>query len=119
MRKCKRCKNEFKDEYLFCPKCGSCYYNNQKVTYSINHFNKIGDIILYVIGSISIVGFFNIMFSNFVSGFVGLLFAISLLPITYELLEGSIMNASDKTNKLVRILVPIVLLLVFVYLNSK
>ena len=32
MKSCRKCKNEYKDEYNYCPKCGTPYDKNVKKT---------------------------------------------------------------------------------------
>lgn len=109
MKKCKRCKTEFQDNYDFCSKCGTSFINNKKPCYPDGFKKKFGTKILYILGVLLIIVNFSNLFSDFLFKFLFILFGISLLPIVYELIEDKFATLSQKTLKLMKILIPVAL----------
>ena len=123
MKKCIKCNNEYKDDYIYCPKCGNPYDSSKKavktpgdiVGTSTSILKKIGVIAAYVFGSIMILSAF-ITPNNFVSSLVSILLGLSFFKIIYTFI-GNKLNIDDNKLLIIRIVVPVILLLLFGLVN--
>lgn len=120
MKVCKKCKNEYKEDYIYCPKCGQPYDDNMKRVKTPGDVSGsassvlllIWNIILYIIGSLFILAGLISINSEPLSSLFMILFGLSLFQIFYKLLE-------DKTNlntiiiKVARIVLPIFFIILF------
>lgn len=128
MKICKKCKNEFKEEYLYCPKCGKPYNDSFKKiktpkSISGNTFNVlklIWNTIQYIIGSFTILGCLLTIRENPISSIVGILFGLSLFQFIYKIIEDKT-SVDKKYLKITRIVLPIILLITIglVYSSSS
>ncbi|MBQ9024389.1 MAG: hypothetical protein IJ105_04130 [Bacilli bacterium] len=115
MKICKKCKKEYKEDYIYCPKCGQPYDDNMKrvktpgdVSGSATSIIKlICNIILYIIGSITAFVFLITTIEMPVAGIIGVLFGLSLFPVFYRLIE-------EKTNINKYVLIAIRIVLPFI-----
>ena len=115
MKVCKKCKNEYKDDYIYCPKCGKPYDDSMKMAKLPNESSddsvgkKIINIILYIVGGLVAFGSL-ISIPEEITNIFGVLFGISLLPIIYRIIEEK--TLIEKRNiTIARIVVPIIFLL--------
>lgn len=117
MKICIKCKNVYKNDYIFCPKCGTPYdekIKKPKIPKIINGCNKnivekIVNIFLYIIGSLLILSVLMIFDKSATGKIIIILFALSLFPIFYKII-GDICNIIDeKYLKIARVIVPIII----------
>lgn len=119
MKTCKKCKNEYKDDYTYCSKCGQPYDDNLKrvktpgdVSGSASSVLKlIWNIVLYIFGGFTILGCLFSIVEDPVSSIVGILFGLSLFQFIYKIIEDKTM-IDTKYLKIARVVIPIVLLIV-------
>lgn len=120
MKTCKKCKREFKDDYIYCPQCGKPYDDSIKPIKTPGDIGggisstlfKIWNIILYIFGGFMILGSILTIVDNPVTSIVGILFGLSLLQIIYKIIEEKAM-IDEKYLKIARVLLPIVLIILF------
>lgn len=118
MKVCKKCKNEYKEDYIYCPKCGQPYDDNMKKVKTPESISGgtestlklIWNIILYIFGGFTIFGSLLTIFEDPISSIVGILFGLSLFQFIYKIIEDKTMIDS-KYLKIARIVIPIVLLI--------
>lgn len=119
MKICKKCKREFKDDYIYCPQCGKPYDDSVKPVKTPGDIGesisstlfKIWNIILYIYGGFIILGCILTIVDDPVTSIVGILFGLSLFQIIYKLIEEKTM-IDEKFLKIARIVLPIVLIIV-------
>lgn len=118
MKVCKKCKNEYKEDYIYCPKCGQPYDDNMKRVKTPGDVSGstssilflIWNIILYIFGGFTILGSLFSIADDPVSSIVGILFGLSLFQFIYRIIEDKTMIDS-KYLKIARVVIPIVLLI--------
>lgn len=117
MRVCKKCKKEYKDSYSYCPKCGKPYDDSIKRVKTpgdvsgdtSNVLKLIWNIILYIIGSFTILGCLLTIGEDPISSIIGILFGLSLFQFIYKIIEDKTF-IDEKYLKIARIVLPIILL---------
>jgi hypothetical protein len=124
MKVCRKCKNEYRDDYAYCPKCGTPYDVKKKITRvpgsifsksSIEIIKKIWNIILYVFGGLLILIYIISINSNTLCSIFAILFGLSLFQIFYKLISNKVNSASaDKVINITRMVLPIVLLVIWI-----
>lgn len=122
MKICKKCKVEYKDEYSFCPKCGTPYAENvkkPKVPGEIGGtiwkiINIIINIVLYIFGGLLILAYVTQIKDNPVSSILGIIFGLSLFHIFYKIVGDKFSNIEKKYLIIARIIIPIILFFVWV-----
>ena len=115
MKVCKKCKNEYKEDYIYCPRCGRPYDDNMKKVKTPTDVKGsaasilllIWNIILYVIGSIIAFVLLITIVEMPIASIIGVLFGLSLFPIFYKIIE-------DKTNINKGLLIAIRIVLPFI-----
>ena len=120
MKTCKKCKNEYKDDYSFCPKCGKPYDDKQKAVKTPGDVAsgtgsvlfKIWNIILYIFGGMMILGCIATIAKEPLSSIFGILFGLSLFQVFYKMVEDKF-NVEEKYLKIARVVLPIVLIILF------
>lgn len=118
MKVCKKCKNEYKEDYIYCPKCGQPYDDNMKRVKTPGDVSGsassvlllIWNILLYIFGGFTILGSLFSIVEDPVSSIVGILFGLSLFQFIYKIIEDKTM-IDTKYLKIARIVIPIVLLI--------
>jgi hypothetical protein len=123
MKTCRKCKNEYKDDYMYCPKCGTPYDAKKKamkIPDSIlsdsasDTIKKIWNIILYIFGGLLILAYIGSFKINPVNSIFAILFGLSLFQIFYKLISNKANSDSvDKALKIIRIVLPIVILIIW------
>lgn len=117
MKNCRNCKTKYKESYSFCPKCGTPYDKKMKrakiPTYKINNVGKIVDIVLYVIAGLIAFTYIMSFTENILESIIAILFSLSLFKIFYIMVENKFNTIDEKYIKIVRIVLPIVLLVVW------
>ena len=117
MKICKKCNNEYKDDYIYCPKCGKPYNDSQKRVKIPEEYGSdakrilwnIWNIFLYIFGAIMILGSLVTIGEEPITSILGILFGLSLFKIFYKITEER--TQIDENNlKIARIVIPIVLL---------
>lgn len=121
MKTCRKCKNEYKDDYIYCPKCGTPYDPGKKtvktpsniVNPTLNVISKIWNIILYIIGGLIILAYLTSFSENPADSIFAILFGLSLFQIFYKLLSDKANSVDvDKFLKIARIVLPIAILII-------
>lgn len=121
MKTCRKCKNEYKDDYIYCPKCGTPYDPSKKtvktpsniVNPTLNVISKIMNIILYIIGGLIILAYLTSFSENPADSIFAILFGLSLFQIFYKLLSDKANSVDvDKFLKIARIVLPIAILII-------
>lgn len=121
MKTCRKCKNEYKDDYIYCPKCGTPYDPSKKtvktpsniVNPTLNVISKIWNIILYIIGGLIILAYLTSFSENPADSIFAILFGLSLFQIFYKLLSDKANSVDvDKFLKIARIVLPIAILII-------
>ena len=107
---CSNCGNQISSTEKYCSKCGSKII--QKSNEKMQQNNSVTNIIRYIFGGIFIFGSLSNLLSGNWYGIIELLFAISLFPILYKKFISNIME-NNKTIKLLQIIIPIVLFIIF------
>lgn len=122
MKTCRKCKKEYKDDYIYCPKCGTPYDSNKKavktpsniVNPTLNVISKIWNIILYIIGGLIILAYLTSFSENPADSIFAILFGLSLFQIFYKLLSDKANSVDvDKFLKIARIVLPIAILIIW------
>lgn len=122
MKTCRKCKKEYKDDYIYCPKCGTPYDSNKKavktpsniVNPTLNIISKIWNIILYIIGGLIILAYLTSFSENPADSIFAILFGLSLFQIFYKLLSDKANSVDvDKFLKIARIVLPIAILIMW------
>ena len=118
MKVCRKCDNEYKDDYSFCPKCGTPHNPNTKyakIPGELSHEAKeklvfIFNILLYIVGAV-IICIYLLNFKNDVkSSIFAILFGLSLFQIFYKLLET---KSNTKLLMVLRVVIPLLLFIVW------
>ncbi len=125
MKICQKCKYEYKDEYVYCPKCGAQYDNSpkkikiqkKKNADVHNSLKLMCNIILYVIGGFTILGCLLNIGESPLTSIVGILFGLSLFQVIYRVIEDKSL-VDSKYLKIARILLPILLLIIIGFIYS-
>lgn len=118
MKVCRKCNNEYKEAYSFCPKCGTPHdpkMKYAKIPGEISHESKetavkVWNIILYVFGSLLICAYLLSFKEDIKSSIFAILFGLSLFQIFYKLLEDNL-NINKSFLKVLRIILPIVIMI--------
>lgn len=114
MKKCKKCNNEYKETYNYCPKCGKPYNNSTKpakipsLHSNMNKLTYIIDVFLYIIGVLIALTSLLSMY-NEPAVIPAVLFGISLFPIVYKIIEEQTL-IEPLYIKLARFVIPLFLL---------
>lgn len=117
MKICKKCKREYKDDYIYCPQCGKPYDDSIKPVKTPGDIggtanstlSKIWNIILYIFGGFMIFGSILTILDDPVNSIIGILFGLSLFQFIYTIIEDK-MLIGEKSLKVTRIALPIILL---------
>lgn len=115
MRLCRKCEKEYKDNYIYCPKCGTPYDEKMKPVRTPGDvggiISKIWNRFLYIFGAIIILGSLSNLTKFY--GLIGILFGLSLLPITnnyiWRIEKVKSNKFAKKSKKVITITIPIVL----------
>lgn len=118
MRKCKKCKKEYKDDYIYCPKCGRPYDDSVKPIKIPSNIGgsvsgillKIWNIILYIFGGFVIFGSILTIADDPIDSIIGILFGLSLFQIFYKLIYKKTM-IDEKYLKIARVVLPIIIII--------
>lgn len=115
MKLCRKCEKEYKDDYIYCPKCGTPYDEKMKPVRTPGDVggivSKVWNGFLYVFVAIIILGSLSDLTKFY--GLIGVLFGLSMLPIVHDKVF-SIKKIKDssfikKFKKAIKITVPIAL----------
>lgn len=126
MKICKKCNNEYKDDYIYCPKCGKPYSDSQKRVRVPEEYGsdakrilwKIWNIFLYIFGAIMILGSLVTIVDEPITSILGILFGFSLFRIFYKLINDR--TEFDESNlKIARVVIPIVLLVLIGFISPS
>lgn len=86
MKLCRKCEKEYKDDYIYCPKCGTPYDEKMKPVRTPGDVggivSKVWNGFLYVFGAIIILGSLSDLTKFY--GLIGVLFGLSMLPIVHD-----------------------------------
>lgn len=122
MKTCRKCKNEYKEVYEFCPKCGTPYDANKKVVKTpgdvpgsaMSIVKKIINISLYVFGGALILAYLESFAKEPLDAILAILFGLSLFPIFYKLIIDKSNSISiDNIVKIARFALPILILIIW------
>ena len=101
MKICKKCKTEYKDAYLFCPKCGTPYDEKMKKAKiplnKIYTYKNIITIVLYVVGCLIVFTSIMHIAKSSLEIAIAFLFSLSLFNVISKIVENSL-NIIDETN---------------------
>lgn len=118
MKKCKKCNNEYKDDYNYCPKCGKPYNDSEKAVKIPENIGgefkstilRIWNILLYVFGGMMIIGSIPTIIEEPITSILCILFGVSLFQIVYRIINEKT-EIEESNLKAARVVVPIVLLI--------
>ncbi|MEG1009611.1 MAG: hypothetical protein RSF67_07370 [Clostridia bacterium] len=124
MKVCRKCQIEYKDDYAYCPRCGTPYDNKVKKVEVQEEVNgsimditkKIWNILGYILGSLLILTHIITIGKHPGKSILVILFGLSLFQIFYKLISNKFVTINEKHLTLYRILLPItilVLLMIF------
>lgn len=125
MKICRKCKIEYKNDYVYCPKCGTPYDKNMKKVKTpgdiggiLGVMNKIWNGFLYGLGGLLIIAYIVPFKENMLSGeeqlmssIFAILFGLSLFKVFYTIIEDKFIQIDIKYIKIARIAIPIILLI--------
>ena len=119
MKECRKCKNQYKDVYSYCPKCGTPYDINIKRAKvpdevdagTMSIVKKILNIILYIFGGLLIAAYLTSITKNPGESIFAILFSLSLFQIFYKLIGNKFNTIDEKYLKIARIALPIIILI--------
>ena len=122
MKVCKKCNREYKDEYVFCPKCGKPYDDKKRpvktpIDYDggvIDTIYKLFIIFLYLIGSIFIIISLVGITKNVFFSIIGLFFGLSFFKAFYDLIENQT-KIDSFIITIMRIGLPLVLFIMWLF----
>lgn len=121
MKICRKCENEYKDVYLFCPKCGTPFDPKMKYAKIPGHVShetldiliKIFNILLYVFG-LFIIFIYLINFKiNIKDSIFAIIFGLSLFKIFYDLLRENLKKVNRIIILAIRIVIPTIILIIW------
>ena len=120
MKVCRKCKENYKEEYAFCPKCGTPYDEkikkikvpNEMGSKAINIIKTIINIFLYGFGVLLILAYLMTINKNPFESIFAILFGLSLFQIFYKIVENKF-NFDKKVLIIARIVLPIVILILW------
>ncbi len=118
MKICRKCKKEYKDDYVYCPKCGTPYDEKMKAVRTPGDIDglasKIWNGFLYGVGGLLILVYLSSFTEDIVSGIFAILFGLSLFKVFYTLIEDKFSQIDEKYIKIARIVLPILILFVWI-----
>ena len=121
MKICRKCKKEYKDDYIYCPKCGTPYDKNMKAVKTpgdigvvLQIIKKIWNGILYGFGGLLILAYITSLKDNVISSIFGILLGLSLFKVFYTIIEDKFAQIDEKYIKIARVAIPIFLLVVWI-----
>lgn len=118
MKICRKCKKEYKDDYVYCPKCGTPYDEKMKAVRTPGDIDglaiKIWNGFLYGVGGLLILVYLSSFTEDIVSGIFAILFGLSLFKFFYTLIEDKFSQIDEKYIKIARIVLPILILFVWI-----
>ena len=121
MKVCRKCKREYKDDYIYCPKCGTPYDEKMKpvkipgdISGGFNIVKKIWTGFLYGFGGLLILAYLSSFKEDVISSIFAILFGLSLFKIFYTMIEDKFTNLDEKYIKIARILIPIGLFILWI-----
>ena len=117
MKICRKCKVEYKNDYVYCPKCGTPYDENMKPVKTPGDIGgvikKIWNGFLYGFGSLLILAYLASFKENIISSVFAILFGLSLFKVFYTIIENKFTQVDEKYIKISRVIIPIVLLILW------
>ncbi|MBE6150962.1 MAG: zinc ribbon domain-containing protein [Firmicutes bacterium] len=118
MKICRKCKKEYKDDYIYCPKCGTPYDEKMKAVRTPGDIgglaSKIWNGFLYGVGGLLILVYLSSFTEDIVSSIFAILFGLSLFKVFYTLIEDKFSQIDEKYIKIARIVLPILILFVWI-----
>lgn len=118
MKTCRKCKKEYKDDYIYCPKCGTPYDEKMKAVRTPGDIgglaSKIWNGFLYGVGGLLILVYLSSFTEDIVSSIFAILFGLSLFKFFYTLIEDKFSQIDEKYIKIARIVLPILILFVWI-----
>lgn len=118
MKTCRKCKKEYKDDYIYCPKCGTPYDEKMKAVRTPGDIggldSKIWNGFLYGVGGLLILVYLSSFTEDIVSSIFAILFGLSLFKVFYTLIEDKFSQIDEKYIKIARIVLPILILFVWI-----
>lgn len=120
MKICRKCKREYKDDYIYCPQCGKPYDDSIKPVKTpgdiggsaSSTLSKICNIVLYMFGGFMIFGSILTIADDPITSIVGILFGLSLFQVFYKIIEDKT-AIEEKYLRIARVILPIVLIILF------
>lgn len=114
MKICKKCNKEYKDDYVYCPKCGKPYDEKMKPVRTPGDIesttSKIVNGVLYGFGGLLILAYILSFTQNILFSIFAILFGLSLFKIFYTLIEDTFSQIDEKYIKIARIVLPVIIL---------
>lgn len=119
MKNCRKCKIEYKENYTYCPKCGTP--NDPKIKRvkvpddvvggTMYNVKKFLNIFLYIFGVLLIFAYIVTIKENPFESIFAILFALSLFQKFYKIIGDKFNTIDEKHLKKARIILPIIILI--------
>ena len=117
MKICRKCKIEYKDDYIYCPKCGTPYDEKMKPAKipgdisggMVSTFTKIWNGLLYGFGGLLILAYITSFKEDIISSIFAILFGLSLFKCLYKVIEDKFTQIDEKYIKIARVAIPFII----------
>lgn len=121
MKKCNKCNATYDNNINFCKKCGETLTQmkeKKKVEVSKEQIKKNRTTLKYILGGLFVLAGIGNLSRSILFGLFGILFGLSIFPITYDLLNKiEIIKTNEfiqKNSKIIKILIPILLCVIWI-----